>query len=79
MKVILKEVETEVQNAEFNKAEKFFKTDSQGISFDTEAADALFESMAWGETQDLDLIITQPETTLADLEPQLYQDTLGTW
>ena len=78
MKAILKEVETEVQNAEFNKAEKIFKTDSQGISFDTEAADALFESMAWGETQDLDLIITQPETTLADLEPQLYQDTLGT-
>ena len=78
MKAILKEVETEVQNAEFNKAEKKFQTDSQGISFDAEAAETLFESMAWGETQDLDLIITEPEVTLADLEPQLYQDTLGT-
>ena len=78
MKAILKEVETEVQNAEFNKAEKKFQTDSQGISFDAEAAETLFESMAWGETQDLDLIITEPEVTLADLESQLYQDTLGT-
>lgn len=78
MKAILKEVETEVQNAEFNKAEKKFQTDSQGISFDAEAAETLFESMAWGETQELDLIITEPEVTLADLESQLYQDTLGT-
>ena len=78
MKAILKEVETEVQNAEFNKAEKKFQTDSLGISFDTQAAEALFESMAWGETQDLDLIITEPEVTLTDLESQLYQDTLGT-
>ncbi|MBQ2297374.1 MAG: VanW family protein [Ruminiclostridium sp.] len=78
MKAILKEVETEVQNAEFNKAEKKFQTDSQGISFDAEAAETLFESMAWGETQDLDLIITEPEVTLTDLESQLYQDTLGT-
>lgn len=78
MKAILKEVETEVQNAEFNKAEKKFQTDSQGISFDTEAAESLFEAMAWGETQDLDLIITEPEVTMADLESQLYQDTLGT-
>lgn len=78
MKAILKEVETEVQNAEFNKAEKVFQTDSQGISFDTEAAEALFEAMAWGETKELELIITEPEVTLADLESQLYQDTLGT-
>ena len=78
MKDILAEVETEVQNAEFNKAEKKFQTDSLGISFDTQAAEDLFDAMAWGETQELDLIITEPEVTLADLEPQLYQDTLGT-
>lgn len=78
MKDILKEVETEVQNAEFNKAEKHFQTDSRGISFDAEAAQATFDALDWGETKEIDLIITQPETTLADLESQLYQDTLGT-
>lgn len=74
---VLAEVETEVQNAEFNKAEKLFKEDHQGISFDAEAAQATFDGMDWGETQSIGLIITEPETTVADLEPQLYQDVLG--
>ena len=75
---VLAEVETEVQNAAFNKAEKLFQEDHQGISFDAEAAQTTFDGMDWGETQSIDLIITEPETTVADLEPQLYQDVLGT-
>ena len=49
-----------------------------GISFDAQAAQTVFDGMDWGETQSIDLILTQPETTVADLEPQLYQDVLGT-
>lgn len=75
---VLDQVETEVQNAEFNKAEKHFQEDSVGISFNAEEAQAIFDGMDWGQTQAIDLILTQPETTVADLEPQLYQDLLGT-
>ena len=75
---VLDQVETEVQNAQFNKAEKLFQEDSVGISFDAHAAQTVFDGMDWGETQSIDLILTQPETTVADLEPQLYQDVLGT-
>ena len=78
LSAVLAEVETPVQNAEFNKAEKKFQTDHQGISFDAQAAQEHFDAMDWGATDQIDLIITQPETTVQDLEPQLYQDTLGT-
>lgn len=75
---VLTQVETPVQNAVFDKAGKQFQTDRVGISFDAAAAQAAYDGMDWGQTQAIDLILTQPETTLADLEPQLYQDVLGT-
>ena len=74
---ILGEVAVEVQNAKFDKAQKIFQTDHVGISFDAEGAQGVFDSLDWGETQKVDLIITQPETTVDDLTPQLYQDVLG--
>ncbi|MCF0122603.1 MAG: VanW family protein [Ruminiclostridium sp.] len=75
---VLSQVETEVRNAEFNKAENIFKEDQLGISFDAQVAQDTFNAMDWGESRAIDLIITQPEVTMADLEPQLYQDVLGT-
>lgn len=75
---VLGQVEKKVQNAEFNKAEKKFQVDSKGISFDAEQAQTTFDEMDWGQKKEVPLIITEPETTVADLTPQLYQDTLGT-
>lgn len=75
---VLTQVETPVQNAVFDKAAKQFQVDRVGISFDAAAAQAVFDGMDWGQTQAIDLILTQPETTVADLTPQLYQDVLGT-
>lgn len=78
MKAILSEVETEVQNAEFNKAEKHFQEEARGISFDAEAAQEYFDGLDWGQSGSYDLIITEPTTTVEDLESVLYQDVLGT-
>ena len=36
-----------------------------------------FDGLDWGQSQEIPLEITQPETTVADLTPQLYQDVLG--
>lgn len=74
---ILDEVETPVQNAAFDKAAKLFQTDHRGISFDPAAAQATYDALDWGESQDFPLDITQPTTTVADLTPQLYQNVLG--
>lgn len=78
LEAILTEVERPVQNAVFDKEGKKFQVESEGISFDATAAQAVYDGMAWGETQAVDLIITEPTTTLEDLTPQLYQDLLGT-
>ena len=74
---VLSQVEKKVQNAAFDREKKQFQADSKGISFDSQAAQQAFDAMDWGETKKIPLIITQPETTVADLAPYLYQDTLG--
>lgn len=77
LKAILSEVEQPVQDAVFDKAGKRFQVDHVGITFDPEQAQTFFDEMAWGETKELPLTITQPKTTVKDLTPSLYQDTLG--
>lgn len=77
LNAVLGEVEVQVQNAKFDKAQKVFQTDHVGISFSAEEAQGVFDGLDWGETQEVPLTITQPETTVADLTPQLYQDVLG--
>ncbi len=74
---VLEEVEVQVQDAKFDKAQKLFQTDHVGISFHAEEAQAVFDGLDWGQTQEVPLIITQPETTVDDLTPKLYQDVLG--
>lgn len=74
---ILTQIEKPVQNAQFDKAQKIFKQDSVGVSFDADEAQKTFDAMDWGEKRALPLTITQPTVTVADLSGQLYQDTLG--
>lgn len=74
---ILTQIEKPVQNAQFDKAQKIFKQDSVGVSFDADEAQKTFDAMDWGEKRSLPLTITQPTVTVADLSGQLYQDTLG--
>lgn len=78
LSAVLKRVERPVQNAAFDKENNHFQADSPGISFDPVEVQTAFDAMDWGETRTIPLTITQPETTVADLEPQLYQDVLGT-
>lgn len=75
---VLEKVEVPVQDAQFDKAQKHFQTDHVGISFQADQAQQVFDSLDWGQTQEVPLIITQPQVTVADLTPKLYQDTLGT-
>lgn len=51
--------------------------DQPGVSFDAAQAQTVFDGLDWGQSQEIPLEITQPETTVADLTPQLYQDVLG--
>jgi vancomycin resistance protein YoaR len=75
---ILSQVETEVQDAKFDKAQKLFQVESEGISFDTDEAQSIFDGLDWGESGNVPLIITQPQVTVDDLSGYLYQDVLGT-
>ncbi len=74
---VLGKVERKVQNARFDKAKKEFQVDQPGVSFDAAQAQTVFDGLDWGQSQEIPLEITQPETTVADLTPQLYQDVLG--
>lgn len=74
---ILEQVEQTVQNAAFDKKAKLFQVDRRGISFDVAEMQKIFRKMDWGETREVPLTITEPTTTLADLQGFLYQDTLG--
>ncbi len=74
---ILSQIEKPVQDARFDKAQKIFKQDSVGVSFDADEAQKIFEAMDWGEKRSIPLTITQPAVTVKDLSSQLYQDTLG--
>ena len=76
---VLGQVETQVQDAVFDKEAKQFQQESPGISFDPQAAQTTFDGLDWGESTEIPLIITQPQRTVKDLEPYLYQDVLGTW
>ena len=48
-----------------------------GISFDVEQAKRLFDEAKDGETFEIPLIITEPETTTVELQRLLYADVLG--
>lgn len=74
---VLGKVERKVQNARFDKAKKEFQVDQPGVSFDAAQAQTVFDGLDWGQSQEIPLEITQPETTVANLTPQLYQDVLG--
>ena len=78
LRAILAEVEQPVQDAVFDKAAREFTPDQVGVSFDADAAQALYDGLDWGATGSQALILTQPQTTVADLAAYLYQDTLGT-
>ena len=64
-------MERKVQNARFDKAKKEFQVDQPGVSFDAAQAQTVFDGLDWGQSQEIPLEITQPETTVADLTPQL--------
>ena len=74
---VLGKVERKVQNARFDKAKRSFRWSQPGVSFDAAQAQTVFDGLDWGQSQEIPLEITQPETTVADLTPQLYQDVLG--
>lgn len=74
---VLGQVETQVQDAVFDKEAKKFQQESPGISFDAQAAQTTFDNLDWGAAAEVPLIITQPQRTVQDLEPYLYQDVLG--
>ena len=76
--LVLERVERPVQNAVFDPVHGTFQTDRPGVTFDPAAVEERFAAMDWGETGDIPLTVTPPETTLADLEPLLYGDVLGT-
>ena len=76
--LVLERVERPVQNAVFDPARRRFCADLPGVTFDPAAVGETFAAMDWGETRDIPLTVTPPDTTLADLEPLLYGDVLGT-
>lgn len=52
---ILTQIEKPVQNAQFDNAQKIFKQDSVGVSFDADEAQKTFDAMDWGEKRSLPL------------------------
>jgi len=75
---VLRQVDRPVQNAQVDPDAGIFRPDRPGVTFDPTSVGETFSAMDWGETRTIPLTVTQPETTLADLEPRLYQDVLGT-
>lgn len=74
---ILGQVERPVRDAKFDQASKVFQTDRTGLSFDPAKARAAFADLDWGKTTEFPLEVTQPQVTVQDLTPKLYQDVLG--
>lgn len=76
METVYEEYYVETQDASVN-TETGFKMEVVGISFDVAAAQEIFDALNWGERGELDLILTQPNVKLTDLEEYLFQDLLG--
>ena len=66
-----------MRDAKFDPASKVFQTDRTGLSFDPAKARAAFADLDWGKTTEFPLEVTQPQVTVQDLTPKLYQDVLG--
>ena len=75
---VLAQTARPVRSAVFDPARRLFRREQTGLSFDPDQVETAFLGMAWGETRAFPLSVTRPETTVADLEPRLYQDVLGT-
>lgn len=76
MEAVYEEYYVEPQDASVN-TETGFKMEVVGISFDIAAAQEVFDQLDWGEKGELDLILTEPNVKLTDLEEYLFQDLLG--
>ena len=75
---VLEEVRVEPQDAFVNLDTAEVHKEVYGISFDVAAAQQAYDSLAWGESGNVTLIITEPAKKLTDLTELLYRDVLGT-
>ncbi len=68
----------EAQDAYYNKQTGEFFAEVVGQSLDAAQAEALFDTLAEGESASIPMTLTQPAVTTADLTGALFKDLLGT-
>lgn len=74
------EVYVAPQNASFVSGEKFeVIIDKTGVDFDVELAKQKYEDLNELDSMTLELRIVEPEIKVADLDEQLFKDTLATY
>ena len=77
---IYEEIYTEPTNATLDPDNDYAIVESiDGVSFDTDSAQEAIDSAAEGETVSIELVYTEPDIDTADLEENLFADTLGTY
>lgn len=68
---------TEAKNASYDSASGTVTESVNGVEFDVDAAQKLWDAAAVGDTVEIPLKITEPKITTDDLSSKLFKDKLG--
>ena len=80
LEAIYDEIYIEPTNATLDPDDDYSIVESiDGVSFDLESAQTIVDAASEGETVEIELIYTEPDIDTANLEANLFTDTLGSY